>query len=266
MSEKKKISEGFMNLLRLRTLPVGVKLLKDRKELPAGCEIFDEPLTFCQFVTYARVYGRTLGVTQENMVCAVAKGNLGFSDFPEGLARRFATVRTSTAEAFEKILKTGLRIEPGQFNAALVAPLGEIPTDPDVVLLFADGAQMTRLIYAATYETGERLNINTAAECGSCGEGAAAAFVKDKPTVSFPCYGTRRFALAEDNELIFSFPFRYCQEILRGLEMTQKGGFKYPILKQLSSPKPPALYRIREAQPPEEYFINLRKLEEERKK
>lgn len=30
--------------------------------------------------------------------------------------------------------------------------------------------------------------------------------------------------------------------------------------------QPPALYRIREAQPPEEYFINLRKLEEERKK
>jgi len=87
--------------------------------------------------------------------------------------------------------------------------------------------------------------------------------MKDKPTVSFPCYGTRRFALAEDNELIFSFPFRYSQEILQGLEITQKGGFKYPILRQLSSPQAPALYRIREAKPPEDYFVNLRKLQEE---
>ncbi|MDI6755873.1 MAG: DUF169 domain-containing protein, partial [Thermodesulfobacteriota bacterium] len=262
----KEISERFMNFLRLRTLPVGVKLLKDPKELPIGCEILDEPLTFCQFVTYARVYGRTLGVSQENLVCAIAKGNLGFADFPAGLAKRFAIVRTSTGEAFEKILKTGLRIEPGRFQAALVAPLEAIPIDPDVILLFADGAQMTRLIYASTYQTGERLNINTAAECGTCGEGAAAAFMKDKPTVSFPCYGTRRFALAEDNELIFSFPCRYSQEILKGLEITQKGGFKYPILRQISSPKPPALYRIRDAKPPEEYFVNLRKLEEEIKK
>jgi uncharacterized protein (DUF169 family) len=263
---RKKVSEGMMNSLRLRTLPVGVKLLRDPKELDPACEILDEPLTFCQFVTYARVYGRSLGVTQENLVCAIAKGMLGFGDLPAGLAKRFATVRTSTAEAYEEILKTGLRIEPGRFNAALVAPLGQISADPDVALIFADGAQMTRLIYAATYQTGERLSINTAAECGTCGEGVAAAFMKDKPTVSFPCYGTRRFALAEDNELIFSFPFRYGPEILRGLEMTEKGGFKYPILRQLSSPKAPALYRIREAQPPEEYFINLRKLEEEMKK
>ncbi len=263
---RKKVSEGMMNSLRLRTLPVGVKLLRDPKELDPACEILDEPLTFCQFVTYARVYGRSLGVTQENLVCAIAKGNLGFSDFPQGMAERFAIVRTSTADAFERILHTGLRIEPGRFQTTLVAPLGEMSVDPDVVLLFVDGAQMTRLIYAATYQTGERLSINTAAECGTCGEGVAAAFMKDKPTVSFPCYGTRRFALAEDNELIFSFPFRYGPEILRGLEMTEKGGFKYPILRQLSSPKAPALYRIREAQPPEEYFINLRKLEEEMKK
>jgi uncharacterized protein (DUF169 family) len=266
MDDKKKFSDGFMNSLRLRTLPVGVNLLQDRKELPASCEILDEPLTFCQFVTYARAYGRTLGVTGENLVCAIAKGNLGFSDFPRGMAERFATVRTSTAEAFEKILKTGFRIEPGRTQAILVAPLEDISSNPDVVLLFVDGAQMTRLIYASTYQTGERLNISTAAECGTCGEGVAAAFVKDKPTVSFPCYGTRRFALAEDNELIFSFPFRYAEEILRSLDITQKGGFKYPILRQISSPKAPALYRIREAKPPDEYFANLRKLEEEIKK
>ena len=255
-----------MNFLRLKTLPVGVKLLKDPEELSSTCEILDEPLTFCQFVTYARTYGRSLGVTRENLVCAVARGNLGFAYFPPNMAERFAVVRTATAGGFEKILKTGLRIEPGKFQAALVAPLETTPLQPDVVLLFADGAQMTRLIYAATYRTGERLNIRTAAECGTCGEGVAAAMVKDKPTVSFPCYGTRRFALADDNELIFSFPFRYSQEILKGLEITHKGGFKYPILRQISPPQAPALYRIREAKPPEEYLVNLKKLQEEIKK
>jgi uncharacterized protein (DUF169 family) len=266
MLEKKKISDGYMSILRLRTLPVGVKILGKKENLPGNCEIPDQPFTFCQFVTLARVYGRTLGVTSENLVCGIAKGCLGFADFPQDLPQRFAIVRTSTAETFEKILKTGLRLEPGKTKAVLVAPLEEITLDPDVVLLFGDGAKMTRLIYSATYETGERLNINTAAECGTCGEGVAAAFVKDKPTVSFPCYGTRRFALAEDNELIFSFPYRYSREILRALNITQKGGFKYPILRQISPPQPPALYRIREAKPPDEYFVNLEKLKEEIKK
>jgi len=171
MNKRKEISDGYMNILRLRTLPVGVKLLKDRKDLPGVSEIPAEPLTFCQFVTYARVYGRTLGVTQENMVCAIAKGNLGFSDFPKGMADRFAIVRTSTAEAFEKILKTGLRLEPGRVQAALVAPLEEGSVDPDVVLLFADGAQMTRLIYASTYQTGERLNSTRPRSAALAGKG-----------------------------------------------------------------------------------------------
>lgn len=266
MDEKKKISDGYMSILRLRTLPVGVKLFEKRENLPGNCEILDQPYTFCQFVTLARVYGRTLGVINENLVCAVAKAFLGFADFPKDLAQRFAFMRTSTAQAFEKILQSGLRLKANQTQAALVSPLEEIPIDPDVVLLFGDGAQMTRLIYSATYETGERLNINTAAECGTCGEGVAAAFIKDKPTVSFPCYGTRRFALAEDNELIFSFPYKYSQEILRALNITHKGGFKYPILRQISSPQPPALYRIREAKPPDEYFANLEKFKEEIKK
>ncbi len=263
MNEKKKIADEYMNILRLKTLPVGVKLLERRQDLPPQGEILEQPYTFCQFVTLARVYGRTLGVTNENLVCAIAKAFLGFADFPKDLAQRFAFVRTSTAEAFERILQSGLRLQPNQTQAALVAPLEGIPGDPDVVLLFGDGAQMTRLIYSATYETGERLNISTAAECGTCGEGVAAAFIKDKPTVSFPCYGTRRFALAEDNELIFSFPYKYSRQILRALEITQKGGFKYPILRQISSPQPPALYRIREAKPPDEYWANLEKFKEE---
>ncbi len=92
MDEKKKISDGYMSILRLRTLPVGVKLFEKRENLPANCEILDQPYTFCQFVTLARVYGRTLGVINENLVCAVAKAFLGFADFPKDLAQRFAYV------------------------------------------------------------------------------------------------------------------------------------------------------------------------------
>jgi hypothetical protein len=63
---RKKVGEGMMNSLRLRTLPVGVKLLGDPNELDPTCEILDEPLTFCQFVTCASSHLPKLRLSTES--------------------------------------------------------------------------------------------------------------------------------------------------------------------------------------------------------
>jgi len=94
---------------------------------------------------------------------------------------------------------------------------------------------MTRLIHASTWKSGERIVVRTAAEAGTCGEGIAATYLLKRPTIAFPCYGTRRFGLAMDDEIIFAIPSQGMDELLEGLEKTHRA-MPYPILQQVEFP------------------------------
>ena len=252
MSERwVKASEVLMRLLRLRTWPVAVKLYRRGEEVPCDVVGPAEPITICQFVNIARVHGKPLLGRMRDIVCAYAQSFLGFADFPEDLVagERQAGRRTEKAEVYERILRDMPRIAAGETEAVLVSPLN-IARAVDVVLIFANPAQMTRLIHASTWKRGERITVRTAAEAGTCGEGIAATYLLRKPTIAFPCYGTRRFGLAADDELIFGVPAEAMDELLEGLEKTH-AAMPYPIVRQVEvTPKPPSLYTIRREPPP----------------
>lgn len=262
--DTREISERFLKALRPRTYPVGVKFYEDESQVPEIARPPGSKMSFCQIVGMARESDELVFLANKHtIICAFAKANLGFEKLPDNMARRFAPVRTATEEAFENIVNTAVKMEYGEYRAAAVASLETNAFKPDIIMLFVDGLQMSRLIYAITYWEGKRLVIETASECGTCGEGLATAYVNDEPTISFPCYGTRRLALAYDNELILSFPLKDTESILEGLERTQKGGFRYPMAHQFTTPQPPAVYRIRTEEPPPDYSEAIHKMKAE---
>ncbi len=71
----KEVSDKLQNLLRLRTLPVGMKLFKTVEEMEAIPKIRrpKKHHTTCQIVTQARQVGWTVGVTIDNLM----PGNCG---------------------------------------------------------------------------------------------------------------------------------------------------------------------------------------------
>jgi uncharacterized protein (DUF169 family) len=246
------ISERLIRLLRLRTSPVAVKLYGREEEIPQGIEKPTRPITLCQFVNLSRIHGKILLGKMENIVCAYAQSFLGFSDFPPDLlaGKRAIGRRTETAEAYEKILRDMPKINGGETVAVLTSPLEKMPVEPDLVLVFGNAAQVMRLIHSATWKRGERMSIRTAAEAGTCGEGIAATYLLKRPTIAFPCYGSRRFGLAGDDEIIFGIPIENLGEILECLEKSHKT-LPYPILQQVEvTPEPPLIYYIRIEPPP----------------
>jgi uncharacterized protein (DUF169 family) len=262
--DSKKISEELLRSLRPRTYPVGVKFYEDESDVPETAKAPGAKMSFCQIVGMARESDELVFLANKNnIICAFAKANLGFEQLPKNMARRFAPVRTATEEAFQNIVDTAIKMEYGRFQAAVVASLETNAIEPDIILIFVDGLQMSRLMYAITYWEGKRLSINTASECGTCGEGLATAYVNDEPTISFPCYGTRRLALAYDNELILCFPTKYAENITEGLRRTQMGGFRYPMAHQFTTPQPPAVYRIRTEEPPSDYLETTERLKKQ---
>jgi uncharacterized protein (DUF169 family) len=247
------IQERLIRLLRLRTTPVAVTLMKNKEDIPAGIERPKIRLTICQMVALSRIHERVLAGGMDEIICSYAQSVLGFADWPEDMisGERRAGTRVEDVTASSNLIENIPKIETDSFEAIVTAPLAKTPFKPDLILLFANPAQMTRLIHAATWKTGERLSFTTAAEAGTCAEGIAATYLRNDVNIAFPCYGTRRFGMAADSELIFGIPIEKIDEIMDGLEKTHAVGSTYPICLELEcTPKPPSLYAIMRERPP----------------
>jgi len=84
------------NNLRLKTFPVAVKFLNDKKDFPEKTRrpsvALGKRVAICQAITMARVYGWTVGLAKEDIVCVPAAIAFGFSasaDSSASLGRLF---------------------------------------------------------------------------------------------------------------------------------------------------------------------------------
>jgi len=231
----KRFNERVEALLRLNSSAVAVTMIEPGDPDPKGCGDPPQPLTLCQFITMARVHGAKLFATPDNVLCSIAQGMLGFDRLPD-VAPRFAGGRTATVKAYNNILEDMPKVALGTYRGAAIVQLSQAEFEPDVILFVSDPARMTRLLHATTFHTGERIQMHTAAEAGTCGEALAGCLVSRKPTIGFPCYGSRSYGLIADDELIFALPAHLAESCLDGLEKTHARLNPYPIRKFLSPP------------------------------
>jgi uncharacterized protein (DUF169 family) len=120
------------------------------------------------------------------------------------------------------------RIPFGRYKAVLLAPTAYDPFVPDMVLLYANPAQMSLLVNAIQFDNFERLVFYSVGET-SCSDVIGRCFVDRVPALSIPCYGERRFGHAADDELAIGLPVEQCGRILANLEKLFKRGVRYPI-------------------------------------
>jgi uncharacterized protein (DUF169 family) len=120
------------------------------------------------------------------------------------------------------------KFEPGSYDYVCVAPLNRATFEPDVIAVYANSAQVLRLVHASLYGRGGRV-VSTSGGRLDCAEIVIQTMTTNEPKVILPCTGDRVFGMAQDNEMAFAFPWSYAREIIEGLEGTHKGGTRYPI-------------------------------------
>lgn len=240
MNEWKNVHTKLNEYLLLSTFPIGIKLLKDKKEFEKFKYLKrpEEEIALCQIFSYSRYYGWTMGCTNEENICPLADIALGFEEpfdlFKEGAF--FIGRYNETKEAAKKTTASMPYIEEGDYSAIVSGALHRIDYKPDVVLIWGNSAQIMRLIQASLWKEGGRFSMSTFCD-GVCADMISKTYLTEEMQVAFPCLGDRRFGLAKDSDLIASIPKDFIQEILEGLERTHKAGTRYPIPYQLCAPK-----------------------------
>jgi len=225
-------TRGMERFLRLKTFPVGLKLVEDLSELSSNPWIRrpTEKLTLCQLITIVRTFDWTVAATAEDLATVGCASIVGLAELPpfftEGDMRSIVWLeKKEDAARCESIIQ---RIPYGKYQAVLLAPTAYDPFVPDMVLIYANPAQMSLLINAIQFDTYERMVFYSVGET-SCSDVIGRCFVDRVPALSIPCYGERRFGHAADDELAIGLPKEECGRILANLEKLFKRGVRYPI-------------------------------------
>ena len=219
-------------LLRLKSFPVAFKLHEQEEDL-AGIPYLrrlNHKSTLCQLITLVRSFDWTVGASLDDFLYSMCPSIIGLTEVPELM--RDGTFRsivwTRTREEGKKYESSVPRLPAGKYRAVALAPLVYNPFDPDIVLFYANPAQMMLLINALQFEDYEVMRFFCVGE-SSCADVIARCYLEGKPSLSIPCYGERRYGHAQDDELAMAIPAGMVDKALRGLEALYKRGIRYPV-------------------------------------
>jgi uncharacterized protein (DUF169 family) len=238
--------------LRLKTLPLGVKFLKGKSGFPEKTRqpsvVLGKRITICQAVTMARVYGWTMGIAKEDLICVPAMLAFGFSraSEPRGtLGKLFCEIGFSTdVEAARTETGSMSFLERGAYEAIVLAPLEKGLFDPDTVAIYGNPAQVMRMIQGFAFGQGKRVTGNFGGKV-ECSEYLIAPFTSGAPRVAIPGNGDRIFSMTQDEEMVLAFPRASLESLVEGLKQAgKKIGARYPItFYQNFQPEFPKIYK-----------------------
>jgi dephospho-CoA kinase len=227
-----KLTRRMEQLMRLKSFPVAFKMLEKKEELgripflrrPQGKR------TMCQLITEVRNFDWTVGAELDDFLSPMCPSIIGLTDTPElykdGTFRSIVWVKTKAdGRKYEASLP---RLSLGQYEAVAMAPLVYNPFEPDIVLIYANPAQMMLLINALQFEDYAVMQFYCVGE-SSCSDAIARCYLNGKPSLTIPCYGERRYGHAQDEDLVMAVPAGMMEKALRGLEVLYRRGIRYPI-------------------------------------
>ena len=219
-------------LLRLKTFPIAFKLLENKADL-AGVPFLrrlGHRSTLCQLLNIVRSFDWTVGADESDLMAPMCTSIIGLTDIPElmkdGTFR--SIVWSKTKKDGEKYENSIPRIPTGRYEAVVMAPLVYNPFDPDIVLIYANPAQMILLINALQFEDYEVMQFYCVGE-SSCSDAIARCYLTGKPSLTIPCYGERRYGHTQDDELVMAIPASMVDKALGGLDALYRRGIRYPI-------------------------------------
>jgi uncharacterized protein (DUF169 family) len=208
-------------MLRPRTYPFGVKFFETIDERPAGTSRARHPMNTCQITAIVRYYGRSMYFTAEDMACIAGGVTMGLIPEPEimkngEIAKMLHADLKSAAEFTGQVAK----IPYGKFKAVAAAPMAKINFEPDIVVMYGNTAQVMRVVQGYLYGKGGRVHFSTGGEWSLCADSVAQAYVSQDISLGLPCFGDRKTALAQEDEITVAFPYSMYETILEGMRRT----------------------------------------------
>ncbi|MCX7911560.1 MAG: DUF169 domain-containing protein [Dehalococcoidales bacterium] len=216
----RRLGRELERLLILRTSPLAVRLVRDASEIPRDAlrprRDGGYHLSQCQAFALSRRGRRTVAMLKEDHWCWAPLIGLGLVE-PEpalGLPETGEQVRMLP------------RLERGKYLGVVSAPLREAGFVPDVVIIYANPAQVRSLLLTVKYDEGAAIG-NRLDPINSCVYAIVDVLETGEYRVLVPCAGEYARAAPEEHELIFALPPVKLERLLSGLSRAEESGGGY---------------------------------------
>jgi uncharacterized protein (DUF169 family) len=230
----KELVAKLESLLRLRSIPFGMKLYETVAEMEAIPKIRrpkESVHTLDQVVGQASRLGWTVGITTQDLVgdqCRSVVG-LGGQDDQWYSGQHMVGVWYATpvdASAHQKAMNV---VPAGKYKALAVAPLASGRLNPpDIALFYATPGAMIYFINGLQYSGYKRFDWSVVGE-SACADSWGRALRTREPSLSIPCFAERRYGGVLDDEMLMALPPEQLGKAIAGMEALAKNGFRYPF-------------------------------------
>ena len=232
------LAADLERMLKLRTPPIGMKLLESAETLrqipklrrPQAIHTMD------QIVGQAARLGWTMGVQAADLVGEQCRAVVGLggqdADWYSGQAMTgvwFATVEDSARH------QAAMDVVPvGRYQALVVAPLQRWPDfgagadEPDIALFYATPGAMIYFINGLQWSGYERFDWSVVGE-SSCADSWGRALKTGKPSLSIPCFAERRYGGVLDDEMLMALKPADIAKSLAAMQALARNGLRYPF-------------------------------------
>ena len=221
-------------LLKVRTIPFGMKLFADRAEMEAIPRIRRPQAvhTLDQVVAQAARLGWTVGITADDLVGAQCRAVVGLGgaktdDWMSG--RHMKGVWFATDEDAGAHQAAMHCVPDGQYDALAVGPLSTgTLKDPDIALFYATPGAMMYFINGLQWSGYKRFDWSVVGE-SACADSWGRALTTRTPSLSIPCFAERRYGGVLDDEMLMATPPEYLVKAIEGMRALARNGFRYPF-------------------------------------
>ena len=229
-----KLSADLERLLRLRSIPFGMKLFEQAADMEAIPRIRRPKAvhTLDQVVAQASRLGWTVGVTADDLVGAQCRAVVGLGaakDAKWQSGQHMVGVWFSDLDDASAHQASMHCVPDGKYEALAVAPLGSGRLEPpDIALFYATPGAMMYFINGLQWAGYKKFDWGVVGE-SACADSWGRALTKREPSLSIPCFAERRYGGVLDDEMLMALPPDQLEKAIQGMEALAKNGFRYPF-------------------------------------
>ena len=220
--------------LRMRVHPIAVRLLKTERDTPQGAIIpsrdLGKRLNLCQAFSMAQRNGESIAMFLEDHWCFEPVIGLGFAEripkFLSGYHRYPDSVRDLKAGA--KWCRNMPHLKHGLYSGVVLAPIHTCNFMPHVIVMHINGMMTSQLLIVKNWMDGKDIHCQLSGHAG-CVYAIVPAILKKDCHVAIPCRGDRQVAMAQDDEIFFSFIPEMLPDFLAGIEVLEQNHWGIPM-------------------------------------
>ena len=233
-------SKELHELLLLNCEPVAIKMIADEADVPTNAvrplRDLQKHMALCQAFTMARRDKKVIYMEKRDHWCwnpLIGLGHVECAEGSESFNVICSVLGITDPQASRSFFAKFPRLPLEQYKGVLVAPLSDCPLEPDVVMIYANNAQLRNLVWAVKNKTGKLVSTELDA-IDSCVYCITVPMLTGEYRVTLPDMGEFERAQAAEDEIIFSVPGHRMEELLPMMrQMHGFGmGYRHPLPTQ----------------------------------